>query len=419
MPGQKEVLWNAGENVGNLDLNNMQRFLRSAIADMLMGSFGAFVDFVPGSPSYELDRRAFAWCIGDSCAPYPSATSLQISNLGGPLIQWQASANAQLAGSVAPANWGLDPYALVYWANPADLQVTHAAGNGSNPRWDMVSFNLSTVSTDVADQETRLTKQVVGSAFVISSLGVIKRRKVKLTVTVTQGTPAVSPTIPTPPAGDVALYMVKVPTSFAGAFPLDANFWDQRMPLGSYTEDVYLSDMIALSHCGSGAALSVANQPLNVCTLGTPSSSISYLVPKLMGHGARLIGVSALTSMNSTLLQFRLARMNSANSGSTFIAADGGTGNGFLTGLGSSGSVPSLNSVASTRWQTQQIPGVGAGLNLTQPFWSTGWNAGYASRAERAPATDNTFDRLGMQVTNTSAGGSMVMCRFRFAGGPL
>lgn len=425
MPGQKEVLWNSGENVGNLDLNNMQRFARAVAADWMFAHLGQFNGFDAASavPSVAiLNRIKYLWCMGDSAAPYASGTSRRIDSLGGPIVQWIAASPTSV-NSARPSDWGLEPYALVYWLAPNELQTTHDIGDAS-ARWDTVSIGLASVSNDLADQETRLQKQVVGSAFVISSNGFIKRRKVTLTKTVTKGTPG-SSIPPAIPADHVAVYSVYVPALHNAVFDPEA-LWDFRMPLGSFCVDVLVRDVAArLSGINLG---SVTNLDGAWGGIQAGSATAHLYIPSHShnAHSARLVGVEALIGSNNATAAFNLIRIDSSSYGSLSSGGAISRAPGLALGALALGGIFGNPGAPATEFRASIDDGV-SGLRMeynagggapSVPVWINGCASGYASRSElNAVGTDNTLKRLGLEWFPGDVNGKLCMVRFHYAGG--
>jgi hypothetical protein len=421
--GSKEVLFNSTENVGQLDLNNMQRFLRAFATDWILGQGGSFHGSGdPGAAGY--GRFAALYSIGDSGAPFPTATPLQISNLAGPIGQWVGHTGepdvnpvdglpdippTPLATQALAPTWGANPYFMVYWLSPDELITTHAAADPTNPRWDLVCVKLSDVSNDPADDESRLQKQVVGSSFVISAGTFVKRRKVTMQKQVVQGTPAGSPAIGAVPLGFQPLYAVLIPAAFASVFPVDDNFHDYRMPLGSFCVDMLASAGRKLS----GTYTSDADL-LDSWTMGT-STTVDF-VPRIpvAASSCRLIGMSIIRNFSTAGFTISLGRYNVLNGG-TYNQLGGNTHwiLSALDALQASGT-PDFKSVVERLGNQAGNKDPTAAI---KPPWGTGRPSGYASRHE-VPSLANIANLLGARfVTDGTGGHGLLNVKFHFAGG--
>lgn len=431
--GQREVLWNLAENASETDLNLMQRFIRAAWSDWHLGQAGGFQGAGDvGASGYQ--REVALSCIGDSCAPVPlhnlnlsTGTNRTVTNLPGPIGQWKSpltfpqtlhgtATDPTIAFPALPANWGQDSNLMVYWAQGGEFATTHDIGDAS-PRWDLVCIQLNDVSNDVADQETKLQKQVVGDDFVISSAPFFKRRKVTATKQVVKGTPAGSPLIPAVPVGFVPYYAVLIPALFNGLIPVDNNFHDYRFPVGSFTVDMFAYDQRARQGA-FGAPFTVIPGAYSSIQIG-PSGSINRIefMPSMpvSPHSCRLIGVSALTGQITEPPVVEVARYNPIGAGAFFQM--GGNATWDL----SSSFLLSATTIGDYRWQDHRLAQAAGNLPNAdfKPPWGTGWPSGYASRRERLVG-DNSADQIGIRWTvNNSAGYCVIsMVRMYFAGMP-
>lgn len=419
--GQREVLMNSTESVGQLDLNNMQRFLRAFSDDWMFGQSGSFQG-AGDAGAAGMDRSVAVFCVGDSAAPFPSATAMRIDTLGGPLAQWVGySGDASpltfpFATSNPPSSWGQNPYMMVYWTSPNELQTTHDAADSSNPRWDLVCIKLNDVSDDIADQESRLQKQLVSGSFVISAQTFIKRRKVTLSKTVVKGTPAGSPAIPAVPSGFKPYYAIRIPAAFSSAFPVDNNFHDYRMPLGSHCVDVWASDVLGsnpagLTLSGGPNASASTTSAYPVVTTTTSNSLVDFLPRFIVSPSTcRLIGLSLLSVPSISVW--------SADVGS-YLAASNGTFANF--GGNATWANLNMNNPAASSWDFKGArlasqAGNSSPSAASKPPWGTGYPSGYAARAERTVTTD-THAMLGARLITSGSGGKLAYLRFHFAGG--
>lgn len=420
--GQKEVLWNQGENVGQLDLNNMQHFLRAFSTDWMLGQAGSFQGFgTVGAANYDRSKALYSY--GDSGAPFPSATNLTIDTLGGPLIHWQTGPTFPLASNAPPANWGSDPYALYYWLAPNELQTQHPAGDPTNPRWDMLCVKLNDVSNDLGDRETRLQRVMEGGVLVTSENTFVKRRKVTLSSLLVVGTPAVSPTIPAVPAGYLPYYAILVPALFNSTFPVDDNFHDYRMPLGSFCVDVIAAEALTLGYLSFPGGTIPASFSLGFIT-GTNgifaevavTSDNLHIIPRLpiSPHSCRLVGISQQSGSATQNFTVSLQRYDiSIGLGFTGF---GGNSHWTFSALGSG--APSTDNIwistALANSAGNDPPSADA-----KPPWASGRPSGYASRRDRLVASNLVNSWIGLKYTTGASPAALYMTRFHFAGMPF
>jgi len=114
------------------------------------------------------------------------------------------------------------PYRISKLTTTTSLEI--AAADGTHSRIDLVSFHDAVESTDSTTRnELTLPDRTV------SAVAVDKTKRPSMVLTVTTGTPGATPAFPSVPAGDKALWYVRVP---AGATTLDeADLMDMRTPL--------------------------------------------------------------------------------------------------------------------------------------------------------------------------------------------
>lgn len=212
--------------------NNFQRFLRAQLTDQILQSQIAAVSNSATRPDLGGDDGAnmstlWAYCIspGHAFLRQGSANNkIQVSP--GTLLQKIADSDGNDSTLV--------PFTFI-----GTEEWTIASGDATNPRVDLLQMQLTyitdtPVSVDFEDAVTRALTTNVATA---------TRRRVQATLTVKQGTPAASPTIPDPDAGFVPVGTVVVGHGWttAGNAPIfgvdtvdtnNAVVHDQRMPIG-------------------------------------------------------------------------------------------------------------------------------------------------------------------------------------------
>lgn len=418
--GAREVLWNVGEGVTDLDLNNLQRFLRAQATDWDLASRGHWTTV--GSVGVNaLNPQSHLFVMGHSCAPHVLGATRTIDVNSGLIIQWRSGGpGSQGIDSYQPGvidfdDWGQDPYALVYFAANNEFTTVHAVGDATNPRWDLVSIQLSTTAADAADQETRLVKNAGG---VISSGPFIKRRKVIATKTVTQGTPAASPTIPAVPAGHVPLYAILVPANHNTTFPGTEDLFDFRVPLGSFVVDVLSRPEYERGSVAGAGADTLSNGAFGYVSSAAPGLHVMHM--PLNVHGAhRLIGVGALVQ-DCPASDFKIKRSRTIDGGQQTALVDISSNSPGAHDLSTM-----LRGAGSAGGGLIQFEYRFGNLNLTTslagvPVWGNGWSVGMRQDTELdGTGALNSFFRLVLDWTANGAGGGrkIQMVRFYFAGG--
>lgn len=143
-------------------------------------------------------QNALAWLLFDT-ANAGSAVLGGFSASEGAALRSDVVRGAALrydSGAAAP----LSKWAFIY--SEATLQATHDAHEG-NPRYDLLSLSFTTAT------DTTETQGQVGDV----PASVNTQRGCAVTLVLTKGTAAGSPSIPSTPAGNLALYAVYVPAT--------------------------------------------------------------------------------------------------------------------------------------------------------------------------------------------------------------
>jgi hypothetical protein len=238
-----------------------------------------------------------------------------------------------------------------------------------------------------------------------------KRRNVTLTKTLTAGTPAASPVLPSLPANHVPLYAVLVPAGHSGVFGF-AELWDFRMPLGSYTVDVYTRDEYARGAIMSSSGSETQSAGAYGAIASTSGALTIDHVPRVGDPNAsRLVAVSAVIGDGCGSSNFDLRRFNPNNYGQAAVAIST-----FNAGHAPDPALRGNPANPATEWRSYQLT---MGTSIAgMPVWGTGYPCGYAAAGERqANGTDNTFSRLGLRWTAGAAAARLSMVRFHFRGG--
>jgi hypothetical protein len=363
----KEVQFTNTEGLDLVDLQNMQRFARAQMADVW--------GFRHGEAAHPLNRSLFCNSIGDAGAPTPEgAANRSVKTLAGTIIQ--------VTGSID----GNGPQALAYYLAGDELATTFDVGDAAD-RWDIVTVQLTHAD---GDPEARQMRDNLGVITANPSLN--KRRNLTLTKTVTKGTPAGSPVEPATPGGHVKVFAVKIP-ALLGAAAIDAaNIRDYRMPMGLQHAEVWSAGALAAGF-NVGAFTSVTGH-LPYARAGGAARELSHVLAGGHPYAQRVVAVDILVGESSTAT-FQLVRLH---------------GDGTHT---------VLDDMSST-FQWSQTGALDFRMFrksfATTPFWSNGWNAGYAKRWDIV-AVPNNFDRLAVHFTSGAVDEEIVLARFVLAGG--
>lgn len=270
---------------------------------------------------------------------------------------------------------GTEPKLLAYTFAGTE-EVTIANGDATNPRVDIVQMKLEYVNDTptVRDFQDATTRANTSTTFNI-------RRRVKCTLSIKQGTPAASPTYPTPDAGNVLIAGVVVGATYAGGSGLLFEdtagavvvLHDQRMPLrirahGSWPSDFFYPD---------GGDYVLAGRIYVIRNAVTGAFDISMPL-KRWGNTGRLVEMDCAFSETGTL-NSKLARWRMDGGFLTILneANMGGSGGGVMS-LRRSGIL--LFAHAPAAGPTVQAVTVN-GVQVGPPVWTNGM---------RAPALQNT-----------------------------
>lgn len=274
----KQVLNNNGEGLTQDDLNDMQRFLRAQMFDAnlqyLIGSLNVGVvnathsvtDMELGGQTgaNALTKYAYALTPGGAYLKMGSGNN-KVAIAPGTLLQKVGTTD------------GNESTLLAYTFTGAE-EFTVAAGDGANPRVDLLQMKLEYVDGDsqTRDFEDATTR-------IVTTTTPNKKRRVQCTLLLKTGTPAASPTVPNTDSGYVPVGLVVVGTSYLVATAVvmgedtagaNAVVHDLRMPLRvrAYRVDPSLFKLVtawALSNSNSTVTSSNATNDLYVpCPAG-------------------------------------------------------------------------------------------------------------------------------------------------------
>lgn len=226
----KQVLFNDGEELTYGDLNDQENFADAMLTDQILESLVGNFTLTGVDPLFSGAVQAdaanhLAYCLrGGSAYLRQGSASNKVQIAPGVLFQKTANKTGNAST--------LLPY---YFDGSSTYEFTIAAGS-ANPRVDLLQMSLTMVS---GNSQTRDFKDATTGA--ITSQTMNKKRQVQCTLSVKQGTPAASPTIPDPDAGYVAVGCVIVTSTYTtgtsltfGVDPSPTNnafVWDQRMPM--------------------------------------------------------------------------------------------------------------------------------------------------------------------------------------------
>lgn len=363
----QEVLFNDGEGIDFADLNNAQRFLRSQLADLAIGARVRFAEDAGGGPS----PGALFAMTGGAGAPVQSATARQLTSLAG-VIAHQIT--------TGPST-GADALLLVHRVAAGDLAVTLDVGDATHPRIDLVMVKLEHVDDDAADVESRTIKNY--GTGIISTATMVKRRKVRASVSVVKGTPAATPGYPTPTAGWCLWCAVYVPALHNAVIDVD-NIRDWRWPVGFDRHSLPVSGLGPNVWAAAGWS-ALSSSP----GMQSTGAGVLHIAPsarsRFGGRLARLTIMGALTGCTVQLV--RLNNDNTNSFGGETVIAD--VSAAFTSGAN----------------QTYSLDLFTDATGVPVPIWMNGAKAGVATvAAPKAAPNDGRMHTLSVKITAPGSG---------------
>lgn len=287
-----ELLYNDGEALDYNDLNNAQRHARSMLYDGVHGTLARAVerDYQP----HVVSGTEHAWTIGNGCQPFVSASTLTVSFTPGAI--------GQKAAGVPD---GTDPLFLWYHMGLAEVSLTAGAADATNPRWDIVQIKIEHAE---GSAETRDFSTTAG---VLSSVSFSKRRRTKLTASIKAGTPAASPTEPTPDAGYVKLCAIHIAATATVITPTTVR--DYRMPVG-----YRVIDLLPGQHCYKDPQFTVGGYG-QVTGDGNATPRVVLAMPQMGAPfmSGRLLAVGVTSDLDGAGATALLRRYNAATVGTS------------------------------------------------------------------------------------------------------
>ena len=217
----KDVLYTAGEGADAADLNNMRGYLGARLFDqVLSAAIGNARSGSATAPPELRNTAATAPTIyalsGGAGYIIPGGGARQTTVRAGTILQQVGSPSGDAASFL--------PYTMV----DGEFTLTHAVGDATNPRIDVIEVKLEYVD---GNNESRIIQDPPPSV-AQSVQSIAKKRRVQATFQIVQGTPAASPAFPPLTAGFAALGAVVVPATHNAVFVATTHFSDLRVPLG-------------------------------------------------------------------------------------------------------------------------------------------------------------------------------------------
>ena len=377
--------WQDGQEVALDFLNNGKRFLRAQMTDQLLQQLIGDMSNAAIQPEFGADgggdaSTLWAYCMnpGRAFLRQGSANN-KIQLAPGTLLQKIANADGN-DSTLVPFTFG------------GTEEWTIANGDATNPRVDLLQMKISyttdtLLTVDFQDAVTRALTSTPSTA---------TRYRPQAELTVTQGTPAASPTIPDPDTGFVPVGMVVVGHNWtsAGNAPIfgvdtaEANnvvVLDQRMPMNVRAFVVEP----ALYNLETAWALSNANQ-YALSSSGT--NRLFVPCPAMLG---RLVGLEIhYTNAATHTLSLGLLVNDLTSAPSAKYTTRNTAPASFTTALDST----TYDHTQRAGFEAGHLPAAGPTIQPSAvkgygvPLWTTGYRVATRQRG--------VFDRLALSVTN-------------------
>jgi hypothetical protein len=219
-------------------------------------------------------------------------------------LETSVLAGTILQGSSVGAT-GVAADLLAYTFEPSEFTLTHATGDATNPRIDVVEVKLETIT---ADSTSRDFEDAVTEALTTTSVD--KTRRTQITIQIKQGTPAASPGFPALTAGFVGLGAVLVPALHAGVFVAETHLSDLRIPLGVKRSVTYAESMVADGTAWTKAGDAASGFALEAWAMTGPAGPASLYVRSPLGSHQRLVGIAFSGSLDYSALDLELVRID-------------------------------------------------------------------------------------------------------------
>jgi hypothetical protein len=380
----KDVLFNDGEGLDYNDLNNIQRYERARFYDLFLGQM--MRGTVGGS---DVLSTCAARASIDATQLYAhgwgGAAKIFSNGAGGPNLQLK-NFSGLIATYGGGALTGLAPQVLPYHLDNEEVNPTFAAADPTNPRWDLVQIKINAEAGGTST--TRDFQDAFTGALTSTSFN--KRFGSSITWNVKTGTPAGSPTVPTPDAGFFRLWAVFIPAAF-GSNPILIDTGstlncprDYRLPMSLAQAPGSWVHTQAKDSFGAWTYNNTDDRPV-----ATAGSQVQIWPCPVRGHGrlVRLHVYGQLTAgANRKIELIRLVRLTS---GTTQVL---------------------LRDVSATSIVGSNMATNGGYVYFADvgdiPYWTSGYNSPYSSQVDQlavrvtSQANTDTIHSVGWEIAS-------------------
>jgi hypothetical protein len=405
----KTVLYNDGEGATQGDQNDTQRFGLSRLTDQVLRNLavGASVDPQlsgidpdPTGPNPNPDPTLWAWTLsgGTGFARAGSANNKVKISIG-TVYQMIASSNG-------------DEAKFLPFTFDGTTEMTFTNGDATNPRVDIIQMALSWVDGDPQSRDFE-----DGVTHVVTTTSMNKKRRVQCVLSVKTGTPAASPHVPDPDAGNVILFAMVIPATYAWASAWDVIdsatipcLYDMRMPFGIRGHTVW-----PVEYFYNDAKFSLDTfKRLLTCT----ATDTAYIPCKQGGVAGRLIGFQLQSPNGSGADPVDIIRQHWAHAGASpttvvlhanvLVVSLGNDLTGTTIGEGTVG--PSFENISPSVGPTVIANTNGQG----PPVWTNGMRSPKGVMQYTRPWL---FDGLALRFVTSTTGAQLGPVRWFIAEG--
>jgi hypothetical protein len=380
----KRVLFTNGEGADVADFNNMGGYVEARLFDQTLraraGSVRGGVSELPTQRT-TLATAPFLYALsGGAGYIVPGAGARETTVRAGTIFQQVGSPSGDAATFL--------PYTMI----DGEFTLTHAIGDATNPRIDVIQVQLA---YDDDDPQSRVIEDPPPSG--LQSVQTIdKKRRLVATFQIVAGTPSATPAYPTLTAGFAAIGAVLVPATHNAVFVAQTHYSDLRIPLGVKPVRTRAGDFVVeqppdddWTISSDGAATDAMRRAAVLSSLGPTS----IFITSPLTSDQRLVGISIAGRLQYSALAARLLRVD---------ATDGAAADVVLGDLASflpSSATPTVNHVSMTEIETAIATTAGNAKNaagLGHGIWGNGQRSGCAGEGV---TVDMTTLVLELEVT--------------------
>lgn len=287
----QQVYFSDGEAIDAADFNDVQKFRDAQLNDGLLRFLSGQTAAGTG-PDFELmagvtldANMLFVLNGGNGCIEAKNTPDMNVVTGPGTVLQ-------QLDNTIA----GADAELLAFTFKAYNTVGPFAAADATNPRNDLVQVKLEYIldPTTTRHFEDAVTRVKSSASFAV-------KRRVQATVSIKTGTPAATPTIPTPDAGYVPWAVVRVRAASTSILQTDIHPFQMPLrvechnihPYQIGVPDAYTNE----TPSGSSTWIPGGGGNIVLACAAAGSGGSCYVYPPVGWQAKRLVGVGILGSL--------------------------------------------------------------------------------------------------------------------------